>query len=83
MPNFSRVVTLAYMRLLGRPPDPGGLASFNEAMNQGMTEAMMREALIRSPEYAEKNPDATPAPPRTAARGRKAAARPRRSPRRR
>ena len=61
MPNFSRVISLAYLRLLGRPPDPGGLASFNDAMNQGMTEALMREALIRSPEYAEKNPDVAPA----------------------
>ena len=72
MPNFSRVISLAYLRLLGRPPDPGGLASFNDAMNQGMTEALMREALIRSPEYAEKNPDVAPAA-RPAPRTRKSA----------
>ena len=45
------------MRILGRLPDPGGLANFNRLMNQGLSEAMMREALLRSPEYAEKNPD--------------------------
>ena len=60
MPNFSRVISLAYMRLLERPPDPGGLASYNDAMNQGMSEATMREALIRSPGYAQKNPDLAP-----------------------
>jgi len=83
MPNFSRVISLAYLRLLERPPDPGGLASFNEAMNQGLTEAMMREALIRSPEYAEKNPDVALAVARTAPRTRKAAGRRKKASRRR
>jgi len=57
MPNFSRIVTMAYLRILERPPDPGGLANFNQLMNGGLTEAMMREALLRSAEYAQKNPD--------------------------
>jgi hypothetical protein len=57
MPNFARIVTLAYMRILERPPDPGGLENFNRLMNEGLTEAMMREALLRSPEFAERNPD--------------------------
>jgi hypothetical protein len=83
MPNFSRVISLAYLRLLERPPDPGGLASFNEGMNQGMTEALMREALIRSPEYAEKNPDLAPVAARTASRTRRAAGRRRKPSRRR
>jgi uncharacterized protein DUF4214 len=83
MPNFSRVISLAYMRLLERPPDPGGLASYNEAMNQGMTEAMMRESLIRSPEYAAKNPDVALAASRTAPRTRKAASRRKKPSRRR
>ncbi len=70
MPNFSRVISQAYVRILGRRPDPDGLASFNQSMNQGMTEAAMREALLRSPEYAEKNPDValTAAPPASGAR---------------
>jgi len=83
MPNFSRVISLAYMRILERPPDPGGLASYNDAMNQGLTEAMMREALIRSPEYAEKNPDVALAASRTASRTRKAAPRRKKPARRR
>jgi hypothetical protein len=45
------------MRILGRPADPGGQESFDQLMNQGMTEAMMRETLLRSEEYARKNPD--------------------------
>jgi hypothetical protein len=57
MPNFSRIISLAYMRILERPPDPGGLDSYNRLMNDGLTEAMMRESLLRSPEYAAKNPD--------------------------
>ncbi|HSD28248.1 MAG TPA: DUF4214 domain-containing protein [Vicinamibacteria bacterium] len=72
MPSFAKVVREAYRDILAREPDPGGLASFNDAMNQGMTEALMREALIRSPEYAEKNPDVAPAA-RPAPRTRKSA----------
>jgi len=72
MPNFSRVISQAYVRILGRRPDPGGLDGFNESMNQGMTEAAMREALVRSPEYAEKNPDVALAARRPASRTRKA-----------
>lgn len=56
MPDFSRIITLAYMRILDRFPDPSGLESYNRAMNSGLTEAMMRESLLRSPEYAQKNP---------------------------
>jgi hypothetical protein len=57
MPNFGRIINLAYMRILGRPADPGGQESYDRLMNQGMTEAMMRESLLRSPEYAANNPD--------------------------
>ena len=65
MPNFANVITLAYLRILGRAPDPGGLDNFNRLMNAGMTEATMREALLRSTEYAQNNPD----PARVAGRG--------------
>lgn len=57
VPDFSPVITLAYMRILGRPPDAGGLETYNRAMNSGLTEAQMRESLLRSGEYASKNPD--------------------------
>ena len=57
MPDFSPVITLAYMRILGRRPDPGGLASWNRSMNDGLSEAGMREGLLRSAEYAQAHPD--------------------------
>lgn len=59
MPDFGRIINLAYMRILGRPADPGGQESYDRLMNQGMTEAMMRESLLRSAEYAANNPDQT------------------------
>ena len=43
------------MRILGRPPDAGGLESYNKAMNFGLTEEQMRASLLRSNEYARKN----------------------------
>jgi hypothetical protein len=60
MPDFTRVIDLAYQRILGRPADPGGLQAYNRAMNSGLTEAQMRESLLRSPEYADKNPGTGP-----------------------
>jgi hypothetical protein len=57
VPDFSPVITLAYTRILGRPPDAGGLETYNQAMNSGLTEAQMRESLLRSGEYANNNPD--------------------------
>ncbi len=57
MPDFGRIINLAYMRILARPADPGGQENFDQLMNQGMTEAVMRETLLRSEEYAIKNPD--------------------------
>lgn len=71
MPNFANIIGLAYLRILSRAPDPGGLENFNRLMNSGLTEAMMREALLRSPEYAAQNPDLA----RTAAGGRRRPAR--------
>jgi hypothetical protein len=57
VPDFSRVINLAYERILGRSADSPGLEGYNQAMNLGLTEADMRETLIRSQEYANKNPD--------------------------
>lgn len=56
MPDFTRVINLAYQRILGRPADPGGLDAYNRSMNGGLTEAEMRESLLRSAEYASKHP---------------------------
>ena len=68
MPDFSRIISMAYLRILERLPDPGGLATYNDAMNAGLTEAMMRESLVRSAEYAERNPSPGPAARASAAR---------------
>lgn len=57
MPDFSPLIREAYREILGREPDPGGSASHNRLMNAGLSEAAMREALLRSPEFAVKNPD--------------------------
>ena len=61
MPDFSPIVSDAYRDILGRAPDPGGLAHFNARMNEGLSEANLREALLRSAEYAEKHPEPGPA----------------------
>jgi hypothetical protein len=69
MPDFSPIIAQAYERILGRAPDPGGLSAWNRSMNDGLSEAGMREAFLRSAEYAQKHPDRTSA----RARGRRAA----------
>ena len=55
--KFERMIRQAYNEVLARDPDPSGLASYNTSMKQGLSEALMREHLIRSPEYHEKNPE--------------------------
>ena len=57
MPDFSPIIAQAYLRILGRSPDSGGLAAWNTRMNQGLSESGMREAFLRSAEYAQKHPD--------------------------
>jgi len=59
MPSFARVIREAYAEILGREPDAGGLASFNRLMNEGTSEASLREALLRSREFALRFPDAS------------------------
>lgn len=60
MPDFTRIINMAYMRILDRAADPGGLENYNRLLNEGMSESQMRETLIRSDEYASKNPDTAP-----------------------
>jgi hypothetical protein len=57
MPHFARVIRDAYLEILEREADRGGLTSYNGQMNGGMSEAAMREALLRSTEFASRNPD--------------------------
>ena len=71
MPNFRHVVTLAYQEILMRLPDPAGLEHYNSLMNDGLTEGQMREALLRSPEFATRFPSLRAA--RAAARGKRGA----------
>lgn len=58
MPDFARVIRDAYLEILEREADAGGLAGYDQRMNAGLSEAAMREALLRSPEFASRNPDA-------------------------
>ena len=62
MPSFRPIIGDAYLEILRRAADPGGLDHYNRLMNQGMSEADMRESLLRSDEYARKNPIAPLAP---------------------
>lgn len=68
MPDFTRVINLAYQRILGRIADPSGLDSYNRLMNGGLSEAEMRESLLRSAEYAQNNPGLGPLLTSTSAR---------------
>lgn len=54
--RYAHIIGMAYQSILARPVDPEGLENYNRLMTDGMSEAAMREALIRSAEYAEKNP---------------------------
>jgi len=53
--SFARVIEPAYREILGRGVDASGLEHYSELMRQGLSEADMRESLLRSPEYAEEN----------------------------
>lgn len=55
--KFERIINQAYNEILGRPPDPGGLEHYNGIMHLGTTEQQVRESMIRSAEYDNKNPE--------------------------
>jgi hypothetical protein len=55
MPDFTPIIRIAYLEILEREPDPGGLAFYNSRMNAGLSEEELREILLRSEEYAAKN----------------------------
>jgi hypothetical protein len=56
MPDFRPIIRDAYVEILAREADPAGLAHYGGRMNEGLSEAGMRESLLRSEEYALKNP---------------------------
>lgn len=62
MPSFRPIIGDAYVEILRRDADAGGLEHYNRLMNLGMSEADMREALLRSDEYARNNPRSPLAP---------------------
>ncbi|HSF17362.1 MAG TPA: hypothetical protein VLK65_17580 [Vicinamibacteria bacterium] len=55
MPDFSPVIADAYFEILGREPDPDGLRFYDARMNSGLSEASLREILLRSEEYRSKH----------------------------
>lgn len=55
--RYRRVIELAYQEILGRPTDPVGLDHYNAIVTAGLSEAQLRESLIRSDEYNAKNPN--------------------------
>ena len=61
MPNFARIIQNAYQEILERAADPEGLRVYNIEMNAGMSEADLRETLLRSQEYAHNNQGFRPA----------------------
>jgi polysaccharide biosynthesis protein PslG len=57
VPDFGPIIREAYLEILEREPDPGGLDTYNRRMNAGLSEPELRELLLRSPEYRTRNPD--------------------------
>ena len=60
MPSFARIVREAYAEILAREPDEGGLLSYDRLLNQGLSEASLREELLRSREFSLRFADPTP-----------------------
>ncbi|MBI5508756.1 MAG: DUF4214 domain-containing protein [Deltaproteobacteria bacterium] len=52
-------VTHGYRGILGREPDAGGLASYTDAITNGMTMETFCQTLFSSPEYAEQRSQLT------------------------
>jgi hypothetical protein len=63
VPDFRHVIRDAYLEILLREPDPGGLEGYDRQMNLGLTEEAVRESLMRSAEYAARFPEPPPLPP--------------------
>lgn len=60
MPDFTLIIRDAFGEILERLPDPDGLAHYNGLLNEGMSEELLRESLLRSQEYAIRNPLGVP-----------------------
>jgi hypothetical protein len=55
LPDFRPIINQAYQDILNRNGDQGGLDHKNRKMQDGMTEADMREEMLRSEGYLKKN----------------------------
>jgi len=55
MEYYSRFVTAAYQRYLGRSPDPQGLSGWVGAMQNALTDERLEAAFIGSPEYIQEH----------------------------
>lgn len=64
MANFRHVIDDAYQEILRRPVEPEEVASANARLNNGMTEAQLRESLLRSAEYQQRFPEERGTQPR-------------------
>jgi hypothetical protein len=54
--NAERAIRRIYKEVLGRDPDPQGLALYrNRMVVERWTEAQVRDALVGSPEYRDRN----------------------------
>jgi hypothetical protein len=54
--SADRIIRRAYQETLGRQPDPAGLASYRDhILNRGWDADDVREALLKSPEYRQRN----------------------------
>jgi hypothetical protein len=61
MADFTPIIRDAYVEILEREPDAAGLDVYNREMNAGMSEGDLRENLLRSDEFAQKNQGFRPA----------------------
>lgn len=53
--NLREIITRAYRELLGRDPDPAGLANYERQMREkGLTERDLRRALMNGEEYRQR-----------------------------
>jgi len=52
--DVDAIIRRVYHDVLGRAPDPSGLATYQKALRGGMTEGEMRTDLLRSREVSEK-----------------------------
>jgi polysaccharide biosynthesis protein PslG len=57
MADFGPIIREAYLEILEREPDPGGLRHYQRVMGEGLSEAALREELLRSAEFRRRNPD--------------------------